>query len=133
PFKPWLAAIAMRKWIDQLRSLGRRPTEELSEHLSDGEHEPSVTSASVLASLLDELPPAQAQLITLVKLQGYSMEEAARETGLSSDQDSHDRCNLPEGTPHGIGACPRNPHGSLRACRPASDLPAPRGHARPGF
>ena len=83
PFAPWLAAIARRKWIDQLRSLGRRPTEELPEHLSVGDHEVSIMSASVLASLLEELRPAQAQVIALVKLQGYSLEEASQETGLS--------------------------------------------------
>jgi len=83
PFKPWLAAIAKRKWIDQLRGLGRRPTEALHEDLSIGDHEASVTSASILVGLLERLRPAQAQVITLVKLQGYSIEEASGETGLS--------------------------------------------------
>jgi RNA polymerase sigma factor (sigma-70 family) len=83
PLGPWLAAIARRKWIDQLRSLGRRPTEALSDDLSVGDHEVAVTSASVLASLLEELRPAQAQAIMLVKLQGYSIEDASHETGQS--------------------------------------------------
>jgi len=83
PLVPWLAAIAKRKWIDQLRASGRRPTEEIPADLSVADHESSVTSASVLAMLLDELRPAQAQAILLVKLQGYSIEEASRETGLS--------------------------------------------------
>jgi RNA polymerase sigma-70 factor (ECF subfamily) len=83
PFGPWLAAIAKNKWVDQLRSLGRRPTDELPEDLSVDDHEASVISASVLASLLEELRPAQAQAILLVKVQGYSIEEASGETGLS--------------------------------------------------
>jgi RNA polymerase sigma-70 factor (ECF subfamily) len=83
PLGPWLAAIAKRKWVDQLRVLGRRPGEELSENLSVGDHEASVVSASVLASLLGELRPAQAHAIMLVKVQGYSIEDASRETGLS--------------------------------------------------
>lgn len=83
PLRPWLAAIAKRKWIDQLRSVGRRATEQLSDDISVGDHEASVTSASVLASLLGELRPAQAQVILLVKVQGYSIEDASRETGLS--------------------------------------------------
>jgi RNA polymerase sigma-70 factor (ECF subfamily) len=83
PLEPWLGAIAKRKWIDQLRSLGRRPTEELPDDLQVGDHEASVTSASVLARLLDELRPAQARAIMLVKLQGYSIEDASQETGLS--------------------------------------------------
>lgn len=84
PLAPWLAAIAKRKWIDQLRSNGRRPTEELPDNLSTADHETVVTSASVLASLLGELRPAQAQVILLVKVQGYSIEDASHQTGLSS-------------------------------------------------
>jgi RNA polymerase sigma factor (sigma-70 family) len=83
PLGPWLAAIAKHKWIDQLRSLGRRPGEELSDILAVGDHESSVISASVLASLLEQLRPAQAQAILLVKVQGYSIEDASGETGLS--------------------------------------------------
>lgn len=83
PMAVWLVAIAKRKWIDQLRSIGRRPTEELPDNLSVGDHEALVTSASVLERLLGELRPAQAHAILLVKLQGYSIEEASDETGQS--------------------------------------------------
>jgi RNA polymerase sigma-70 factor (ECF subfamily) len=83
PLGPWLAAIAKHKWVDQLRSIGRGPTEELPESSSVGDHEAAVTSASVLASLLEQLRPAQAQAIMLVKVQGYSIEDVSRETGLS--------------------------------------------------
>lgn len=64
PLAPWLAGIARRKWIDQLRSMGRRPSGELPADLAVADHEAAVTSASVLASLLDGLRPAQAQVIT---------------------------------------------------------------------
>lgn len=84
PFAPWLAAIAKRKWIDQLRSAGRRPTDELPDDIATGDHEAAVTSATVLAGLLGQLRPAQAQAILLVKLHGWSIEEASRETGLSA-------------------------------------------------
>jgi RNA polymerase sigma factor (sigma-70 family) len=83
PLEPWLAAIARRKWVDQLRSIGRRPTEELSDELSVADHEAAVTSASVLARLLAEIRPAQAQAIMLVKVHGHSIEEASRTMGLS--------------------------------------------------
>jgi RNA polymerase sigma-70 factor (ECF subfamily) len=83
PFGPWLAAIAKNKWVDQLRSLARRPVDELSEDIPVGDHEASVISASVLASLLEELRPAQAQAILLVKVQGYSIEDASGQIGLS--------------------------------------------------
>jgi RNA polymerase sigma-70 factor (ECF subfamily) len=84
PFTPWLAAIAKRKWIDQLRSMGRRHSEELPPDVAVDGHEAAVTSASVLASLLGELRPAQAQAIIRVKLHGYSIDDVARETGLSA-------------------------------------------------
>lgn len=84
PLAAWLAAIAKHKWIDQLRAMTHRPTEELSEHLSIGDHENSVISTSVLANLLEVLRPAQAQSILLVKVHGYSIEDAAAETGLSA-------------------------------------------------
>ena len=83
PFGPWLAAIAKNKWVDQLRSLGRRPMDELPDEIAVSDHEASVVSSSVLASLLDELRPAQAQAILLVKVQGYSVEEASGQIGLS--------------------------------------------------
>ncbi len=83
PLGPWLAAIAKNKWVDQLRSLARRPMDELPDEIAVSDHEASVVSSSVLASLLDELRPAQAQAILLVKVQGYSVEEASGEIGLS--------------------------------------------------
>lgn len=84
PLAPWLAGIAKRKWIDQLRNIGGRPTEELRDDLSVGDHETAVISASVPARLLEQLRPVQAQVIMLVKVQGYSIEDASRETGLSA-------------------------------------------------
>ncbi|BAI98004.1 RNA polymerase sigma factor [Sphingobium sp. TA15] len=83
PLGPWLAAIAKNKWVDQLRSLARRPMDELPDEIAVDDHEASVVSSSVLASLLDELRPAQAQAILLVKVQGYSVDEASGQIGLS--------------------------------------------------
>jgi RNA polymerase sigma factor (sigma-70 family) len=84
PFGPWMAAIAKRKWIDQLRTIARRPSEELSADLAVADHEAAVTSATTLESLLVQLRPAQAQAIRMVKLQGYSVADACRETGLTA-------------------------------------------------
>jgi RNA polymerase sigma factor (sigma-70 family) len=84
PLGPWLAAIAKNKWVDQLRSLARRPVDELPNEIAVEGHEVSVVSSSVLASLLDELRPAQAQAILLVKVQGYSVEDASIQIGLSA-------------------------------------------------
>jgi RNA polymerase sigma factor (sigma-70 family) len=83
-FAPWLAAIARYKWIDRLRALKRLPTEALSEDISVPDHESAVVSATVLEQLLAGLKPAQAEVIRLVKIQGFSVEEAAARTGQSA-------------------------------------------------
>lgn len=83
PFGPWLAAIARYKWIDRLRALKRAPSEALSLDIKVEDHESAVVSATVLEALLSELKPAQSEVIRLVKIQGYSIEEAAEQTGQS--------------------------------------------------
>ena len=83
PFGPWLAAIARYKWIDRLRALKSRPTEPLDEAIPVPDHEAAVVSASSLERLMRELKPGQAEAIRLVKLQGYSIEEASVRTGQS--------------------------------------------------
>ncbi|PXB00076.1 RNA polymerase subunit sigma-24 [Nostoc sp. 3335mG] len=84
PFKPWLAAVARYKWIDRLRSMRRHAADELPEDLAVGDHENAVASAAVLAQLLCHLKPAQQEAIQLVKLQGFSVEEASVRTGQST-------------------------------------------------
>ena len=78
-----MGAIARYKWIDRLRALKRTATEELSEEIEVADHETAVVSATVLDALLQQLKPAQSQVIRLVKIQGYSVEEAAAQTGQS--------------------------------------------------
>lgn len=81
-FYPWLAAIARYRWVDALRKLTR--TEELQE--GDVLVEPvedTVLSRLTLDSLLVRLPPAQASAITLTRIEGCSIEEAARISGQS--------------------------------------------------
>ena len=84
PFGPWLAAIARYKWIDRLRVLKSRATEELDRDIPVPDYEEAVTSATSLERLLAELRPAQARVIRLVKLEGLSIEEAAVRTGQSA-------------------------------------------------
>ncbi len=83
PFGPWLAAIARYKWIDRIRALKSAPTEILTEEISVPDHEAAVTSATSLERLMQGLKPTQAEVIRLVKLQGFSIEEAANRTGQS--------------------------------------------------
>jgi len=83
PFGPWLAAIARYKWIDRLRSLKAEASEPLDENIGVADHEESVIAGSTFQQLLAELKPPQAEAIRLVKLEGYSVEEASRATGQS--------------------------------------------------
>jgi RNA polymerase sigma factor (sigma-70 family) len=84
PFGAWLAAIARYKWIDALRSLKAKPTEVLDDDIAVPGHEEAITSAGSLERLLTTLKPSQSQVIRLVKLQGFSIDEASRATGQSA-------------------------------------------------
>jgi RNA polymerase sigma factor (sigma-70 family) len=82
PFYPWLAAIARYRWIDALRKL--TTTEELNERdLPVPHEEDAILSRLSLDSLLTRLPPAQANVITLTRVEGRSVKETARITGQS--------------------------------------------------
>jgi RNA polymerase sigma-70 factor (ECF subfamily) len=87
PLTPWLHAIARYKLVDCLRRRSRRDL--LTEPLDD-EHE-VLSSADAdaaearrdLARLLDALPERQRMPIVHVKVQGLSVVETARLTGMS--------------------------------------------------
>lgn len=84
PFKPWLAAIARYKWIDRVRAISRSPLEPLGDDdISIADHGSVVTSAIDVERLLGILKPSQAGVIRLVKLQGFTIEEASKLTGQS--------------------------------------------------
>lgn len=85
PFGAWIAGIARYKWIDRLRAMGRAPTAGLPDDLVDerGGHGEAVLSATVLGAMLATLKGPQADAIRLVKLLGFSIEEAATRTGQS--------------------------------------------------
>jgi RNA polymerase sigma-70 factor (ECF subfamily) len=82
-FGPWLAAIARYKWIDRLRLLSKEAAEPLDENIGVPDHGDTIIACSTLQQLLAELKPPQAEAIRLVKLKGYSVEEASRATGQS--------------------------------------------------
>ena len=48
------------------------------------DHESAVVSATLLDQLMDRLKPAQASVIRLVKIDGFSIAEASARTGQSS-------------------------------------------------
>lgn len=84
PFTPWLAAVARYKWIDRLRQMSRTPTDPLDDDVAEPDHGDAVVSATLLDQLMAELKPAQASVIRLVKIDGYSIKEAGARTGQSS-------------------------------------------------
>ncbi len=84
PFGPWMGAIARFLWIDRLRRMERRAEGAAPGEDSGFEPRPALDDAADIARLLAQLKPAQADAIRLVKLQGYSIEEAAGMTGQSA-------------------------------------------------
>jgi RNA polymerase sigma factor (sigma-70 family) len=84
PFLPWLAAIARYRWVDHLRRVYRsEETALLDMDATVPSQEDAVLSRISLDRLLHSLPPAQAQAIALVKIEGHSIAEAAGQTGQS--------------------------------------------------
>ncbi|QYK42626.1 MAG: sigma-70 family RNA polymerase sigma factor [Paracoccaceae bacterium] len=87
PVSNWLHAIARYRLTDHWRRQGRRGTVELDDSL----HEAPETSEGVQAAvarrdlgvLLRTLPDAQREAIELVKVEGYSTEEAAARMGIT--------------------------------------------------
>ncbi|MCJ2185634.1 sigma-70 family RNA polymerase sigma factor [Novosphingobium beihaiensis] len=84
PFYPWLAAIARYRWVDYLRAEYRTQTQELLEDTASEESaEEPVMARISLDRLFDQLSPAQAEAIELVKIEGYSVAEASERSGQS--------------------------------------------------
>lgn len=82
PFLPWLAAIARYRWIDALRR--QRDEAELGDNDAAVDAGDEAVHAQLsLDRLLAFLPPAQAQAITLVKIEGASIAEASKISGQS--------------------------------------------------
>jgi RNA polymerase sigma-70 factor (ECF subfamily) len=80
PLLPWLNTIARYKWIDWLRSNRRAKHVEIGDvMIGIDPGEPAAGHA--LELLLQQVSPAQAEVIRLVKIDGLSIEEAARATG----------------------------------------------------
>lgn len=83
PFLPWLAAIARFRWVDHLRRHYRTGVHEpLQDQLSIEDSEASLARIS-LDRLISLLSPGQAVALRLVKIEGYSVSEAAARSGQS--------------------------------------------------
>ncbi len=85
PFTAWVYGIARYKLIDEYRRHKRRatvPLDEAAELFGHDEASEAIARRDV-AKLLDKLPPAKRQLVRDIKLDGVSIADAARRTGLS--------------------------------------------------
>lgn len=87
PVSNWLYAIARYRLTDHWRRQGRRPVDELNEaqHEAPDGAEGAVAAMARhdLGRLMAGLPLAQREAINLVKVQGFSTEEAAARMGIS--------------------------------------------------
>lgn len=85
PFTAWVYGIARYKLIDEYRRHKRRatvPLGEAGELFGHDEAEDAIARRDV-SKLLDRLPPAKRQLVKDIKLDGVSVAEAAKRTGMS--------------------------------------------------
>ncbi len=89
PFGPWLVTIANRRFIDRLRSQGRRRNRETPltpEHETFSDHRANFDEGpdrKELERAIDDLPPMQRQAIQLLKLREMSLKEASMVSGMS--------------------------------------------------
>lgn len=82
-FLPWLAAIGRYRWIDSLRKIYRHDHDELYEEMVADPQEESVSAKVSLERLLGMIPEKQAEVISMVKIEGLSIAEASAQTGQS--------------------------------------------------
>jgi len=83
-FGAWVMAIARHKWIDRLREASRFRSEALDDEVPVGDQGDVAINAAALDNLLGQLKPAQASVIRLVKLKGFSIACASDATGQSA-------------------------------------------------
>ncbi|MDG2004750.1 MAG: sigma-70 family RNA polymerase sigma factor [Novosphingobium sp.] len=83
PFLPWLAAIARYRWVDHLRKLSRVKETAIDTDFAGAPEEPAIAAKLSLETLFAKLPDAQASVIELVKVQGFSIADASQASGQS--------------------------------------------------
>jgi RNA polymerase sigma factor (sigma-70 family) len=82
-FGAWVMAIARYKWIDRIREASRFAALTLDDEIPVEDHGEPVINAAAVDDLLSRLKPAQASVIRLVKLKGFSIVRASGATGQS--------------------------------------------------
>lgn len=83
PFGPWIAAVARHRWIDHMRKTLKYVETELDQEFPSQEHNRDECAKHDVKTLLKLIPPAQAEMIEMIKLQEMSVEEVSQKTGHS--------------------------------------------------
>ncbi|MDZ4307017.1 sigma-70 family RNA polymerase sigma factor [Allopontixanthobacter sp.] len=83
PFLPWLAAIARYRWVDHLRKVYKADETGFDDSFAADSAEPAIVARISLDRMFSYLPPAQARVIELVKIEGLSISEASHACGQS--------------------------------------------------
>ena len=85
PFTAWVYGIARYKLIDEYRRHKRRATVPLDEAADLFGHDEAgeAIARRDVSKLLDKLPPAKRELVKDIKLDGVSIADAAKRTGMS--------------------------------------------------
>ena len=89
PFENWMFGIAQHKIIDMIRSKTRKPEEELPDEeletfLTPQTNTPEEGTVFDLKKAMDSLPLKQREIVMMIKIEGYSMAEAAEKLGMTS-------------------------------------------------
>jgi|SRR5579863_1996775 len=83
-FLPWFYAIARYKVIDEIRRLSSaRKVDSLSDDVDPQADLPDLGATMDVRSMLHSLPQKQRRVLTLMKIEGLSVEETSGRTGYS--------------------------------------------------
>lgn len=82
-FLPWVNGIAHHKLVDHLRRHGRKAVAPLGEDVAVADEAESTNARMDVDRMLSGVSERTAALIRKVKIEGKSIDEAARDTGMS--------------------------------------------------
>jgi RNA polymerase sigma-70 factor (ECF subfamily) len=82
-FGPWIAAVARHRWIDHMRATLKYIETQLEDDYPSQETERDICAKHDVKILLKLIAPPHAEVIELVKLKEFSIEEVSKQTGHS--------------------------------------------------
>jgi len=82
-FGPWISAIARYRWIDHMRATLKYVETAINDDFPVDDRDRDESAKKDVTSLLKLIPPAQAEVIEMVKLRQMSVEEVSHKTGHS--------------------------------------------------